>query len=154
MGKQTVIIPEDRRFFRKETTGGTIIAGRKTFEDFGGVLPNRKNIVLTRDAEFAADGVVVLHSLEDVFSEIAADDPNSIFVAGGGNIYDLFLPFCTAAYVTKVNTAPPSDTYFPDLDTMPGWTLEDQCETRISNGYEYTICVYTNNEAKPTCPRP
>jgi len=144
-GKQSIVLPEDRRFFRETTTGGTIIAGRKTFEDFPGVLPNRKNIILTRDVGFKVDGAVVVHSFDDVLAEISADDPERVFVVGGGNIYDLFLPFCTAVYLTKIHVSPPSDTYFPNLDMMPDWVLESKSETKKSEEFEYTICIYKNN---------
>jgi len=147
-GKQSIVLPEDRRFFRETTTGGTIIAGRKTFEDFPGVLTDRKNIILTGDTAFKADGAVVLHSFGDVISEISADDPDNVFVVGGGSIYKLFLPLCTAVYLTKIHATPPSDTYFPNLDTMPEWTLESQSETKKSNGFKYTICVYKRSAIK------
>ncbi|MCL2226892.1 MAG: dihydrofolate reductase [Oscillospiraceae bacterium] len=143
-GKQPIVLPEDRKFFRERTTGGVIIAGRNTFEDFPGVLPERKNIILTRDKSFKADGATVLHAIEEVLSEIAGTDPSKVFVVGGGNIYSQFLPLCKTAYVTKIEAAPQSDTYFPNLDILPSWALVHVGERKESaeGNMKYSLSVY------------
>jgi len=154
-GSQSIVIPGDRRRFRILTDGGIVISGRKTFESLPAPLHNRRKIVLTRDRTFTARGVVVAHSIDDVFAEIADDDPNRVFVIGGGGIYGLLLPFCSHAYVTRINAAPPSDVFFPDLDSLPDWSLE-QREFRIWNpapgideamvsALEYSFDLYKNN---------
>ena len=141
-GRQAVILPEDRKFFRKKTTGGVVIAGRKTFEDFPGPLPDRKNIILTRDKLFKSEGVTVLHSVEDVLEEVKNEDPDKVFVVGGGTIYEQFLPFCGKAFVTKLDINLESDTFFPNLDELGSWSEERQTEANESNGIKYTICTY------------
>jgi dihydrofolate reductase len=153
-GAQTIIIPEDRRYFRKVTDGGVVIAGRKTFTDIQRPLPNRKNIVLTRDARFKAEGAVVTRSVGEVLSEISGDDPDTVFVIGGGSIYELFLPLCARAYVTKIEATPLSDTFFPNLDALPEWSLESEFKIQNSNyndtvgaGISYSFCLYKNNNA-------
>ena len=123
-GTQPVVIPEDRRRFRMLTSGGIVIVGRKTFENIPGPLPDRKNIVLTRDRSFNSDGVAVAHSVEDVLAEITDADPGKVFVIGGGDLYEQLLPLCAYAYVTKIEILTPSDRYFPDLDSLPDWSLE------------------------------
>jgi len=123
-GVQVIVIPEDRRHFKALTDGGVVIVGRKTFEKLSGPLPNRKNIVLTRDTSYMASGVTVAHSINEVLTEIACDDPDRVFVIGGGEIYRLFLPFYAYAYVTRIDIVHPSDVFFPDLDSLPGWSLE------------------------------
>ncbi|MCL2392489.1 MAG: dihydrofolate reductase [Oscillospiraceae bacterium] len=144
-GKQAIILPEDRRFFRETTDGGTIIAGRKTYEDFPGPLPNRKNIILTRDKDFKPEGVIVKRSLEGVLEEIANEDKSDVFIVGGGEIYKLFLPLCDYAYVTKIEAAPKSDTYFPNLDSLPNWKIEEQSGIQTSEtGVKYEIIIYKN----------
>jgi len=146
-GTQTIVIPEDRRYFKKLTEGGVVIAGRKTYEDFRRPLPNRKNIILTRDKAFKADGAVVLHTVDEVLAEISGHDTEKVFVIGGGDIYRLLLPLCSRAYVTKIEAAPPSDTFFPSLDDLPGWTLENS-EFGMRNSelsVDYSFNLYTNN---------
>jgi dihydrofolate reductase len=145
-GTQSIVIPEDRRHFWRLTNGGVVIAGRKTFGDFGKPLSGRKNIILTRDCSFKADGAVVVHSTDEVLSEVAGDDPDKVFIIGGGEIYRMFLPMCKLAYVTKIGAAPESDTFFPDLDALPLWTLESsECGMLSAElGIGYSFNAYRN----------
>jgi len=122
-GAQTIVIPGDRRRFRMLTNGGVLISGRRTFESLPGPLPNRRNIVLTRDRAFVADGVIITYSKDEALAEIAGDDPDKVFVIGGGDIYRLFLPLCKCVYVTRIYITPRSDVFFPDLDSLPEWSL-------------------------------
>ena len=146
-GAQTIVIPEDRSFFRKLTDGGVIIVGRKTFKEFQNPLPNRKCLVLTRDRSFTSSRAVIAFSAGDVLEEIEGEDPDKVFVIGGAEVYRKFLPMCALAYVTKIQAAPPSDTFFPDLDTLPGWTLEKEFGMRSSEcRIRYSHCVYRNND--------
>ena len=140
--KQSIVIDEDRQHFKRVTDGGVIIAGRKTFEDFGRPLPNRKNIVLTRDRTFNAHGVVVAHSMDEVLVKIADDDTDKVFVIGGESIYELFMPMCSYAHVTKIEAAPLSDVFFPNLDELPEWSLESRGETNVSGGVRYSFDRY------------
>ena len=143
-GTQTIVIPEDRRRFKELTDGGTVIFGRRTFEDISRLLPNRKNIVLTRDMDLKPEGVVIAHSVSDVLEEVRGDDPKKIFVIGGGEVYRQFLPVCNRAYVTKIEATPLSDTFFPDLEALPGWELAERGETRDYNGVQYSFDIYKN----------
>ena len=145
-GMQTIILPEDRRNFRKLTYGGVVIVGRRTFEQLRKPLDNRKNIVLTRDRSFNADGVIISHSVGEVLNEISGDDPDMVFVIGGGDIYRQFLPLCNYAYVTRIEAAPPSDTFFPDLDALPGWSLEHrQYANEVETEFESPHCSSFRN---------
>ena len=141
-GTQPVVIPEDRRRFKELTSGGVVIAGRKTFECLPAPLPDRKHIVLTRDLSFASDHVTVAHTINDVFAEIKIAGSDNAFVIGGGDIYRLFLPFCTCAYVTRIAISPLSDTFFPDLDNTPGWSLE----RRESGVWDSELGIGSNTE--------
>ena len=145
-GTQQIVLPEDRRHFREITGNGAVIAGRKTLEDFPGgkPLPNRKNIVFTRRGDFRVDGAIVVHSVAELFPEISNDDPDKVFVIGGGSIYNLLLPFCVFAYVTRIDAAPPADTFFPDLDAMPNWLLESKSEPQKSGEVSYSFELYKN----------
>ena len=142
---QSIIIPEDRRNFQKLTRGGVVIAGRITFEDFGRPLPNRKTIILTRDRMFRASGIIVAHSIDETLAMVGDEDSEKVFVIGGGSVYNQLLPVCAYAYVTKLEAAPQSDTYFPNLDESPDWTLENRGDTQESIGIRYSFNLYRNN---------
>jgi len=141
-GQQAIVIPEDRRHFKEITDGGIVIVGRKTYDVIGGPLPNRRNIVMTRDRRYKAAGATVAHSVERVLEEIASADPEKVFVVGGGEIYSLFMPMCNTAYVTKIEATLSSDTYFPNLDEMHEWTLKSTGMTHESGGARYRFLEY------------
>ncbi|MCL2152184.1 MAG: dihydrofolate reductase [Oscillospiraceae bacterium] len=148
-GAQTIVIPEDRRRFKTLTCGGVLIAGRKTFEALQGPLPGRSHIVLTRNHNYAPQGATVAHYVADVLEAIEHVSPDKVFVIGGGDIYRLFLPLCDCAYVTKIDAAPPSDTFFPDLDNMSDWSVESR-ESKLwytDKGItiRYSFDLYKNN---------
>ena len=103
--KLLVRIPQDMKYFRSMTTGHVVVMGRKTLESFpeSKPLPNRANIVLTRDQGYQAPGAVVVHSMEELKEELEKYPGEEIFVIGGGQIYRELLPLCDKAYVTKVD---------------------------------------------------
>jgi len=143
-GKQTIVLPEDRKLFREITDGGVVIAGRKTFEELRRPLPNRRNIVLTRDRAFSSDGAEVVYSVDEVLAAVASVDPGRVFVIGGGEIYRLFIPLCNLAYVTKIDATPLSDTFFPNLDGLPDWSILSEIEIRNTEfGMKYAQYVYS-----------
>ena len=147
---QSIVINEDRQYFKQVTNGGTVIVGRTTYEDFGAPLPNRKNIVLTRDREFIADGAAIAHSIDEVLALIADEDPGKVFVIGGGSIYEMFLPLCSAAYITKIRAAPLSNVFFPNLDELPNWVLESIGDELESGGVKYSFDIYINKAVANT----
>lgn len=113
-------LPSDLKRFRKMTMGKPIIMGRKTFESIGKPLDGRANIVVTRNPEFAIDGVLVASSVEaaiqtakDIAAETNADE---IAVIGGGEIYRQALEFAETVYLTRVHREIDGDTFFPELD--------------------------------------
>lgn len=111
-------IPEDLRYFKEITLGHTLIMGRKTFESIGKPLPNRTNVILTRDRNFKAEGVFVVYSLEEAldFCKKQEAQGKKVFVAGGGEIYSLFLPFVDKLYLTLVDKEIEGDTNFPNYE--------------------------------------
>ena len=140
-GTQPIALSADRRFFRETTKGAMVIVGRKTLADFPGgkPLPNRVNVVLTRQG-VDMEGVVVCNSPEEAVA-LAKDAPRAM-VIGGGSIYKQMLPYCDTAYITKVHTAPESDTFFPDLDQDPQWVLAEILQEGEENGIAYQMCLY------------
>ncbi len=109
---------EDLRYFKKMTTGHTVVMGRKTFESIldvlGGPLPNRENIVLSRSME-AVDGAKVIRDATHYFKEASRKD-EEVFVIGGANVYALALPYVKTLYITHIDEEYEGDTYFPDID--------------------------------------
>lgn len=146
-GTQTVIIPEDRKHFRELTDGCTIIVGHRTLLDFPGKkpLPGRRNIVLTRNRDLTIDGAIVVSSLDELFKTIAETNPDKVFVIGGDSVFKMLLPYCTFAYVTKITASPEADSFFPNLDNLENWFIEDAGTPRTYDGIEYIFQLYKNN---------
>lgn len=142
--KLLVRIPQDMKYFRSMTTGHVVVMGRKTLESFpeSKPLPNRVNIVLTRDQGYQAPGAVVVHSMEELKEELKKYPEEEVFVIGGGQIYRELLPLCDKAYVTKVDRAFDADVYFPDLDQDPQWKMTKVSEEQTYFDLEYVFAVY------------
>lgn len=142
--KLLVRIPQDMKYFRSMTTGHVVVMGRKTLESFpeSKPLPNRVNIVLTRDQGYQAPGALVVHSMEELKEELKKYSGEEIFVIGGGQIYRELLPLCDKAYVTKVDRAFDADVYFPDLDQDPQWKMTKVSEEQTYFDLEYVFAVY------------
>lgn len=140
-GTQPVALSADRKFFRQATKGACVIVGRRTLADFPGgkPLPNRTNVVISRGCG-PIEGVTVCHSPEEAAAFAA--DFEKVMVIGGGSIYRQMLPWCDQAYITKVHACPDSDTFFPNLDQDPQWSLTQVLETGRENGIDYEICLY------------
>lgn len=117
LGKNNDLIwhfKEDMNFFKDTTMGHTVVMGRKTFESLPKALPGRKNIVITSNAEYQAQGATVVTSVEEAL-QIA--DNEEIFVIGGGKIYAEFLPYADKLYLTEIDAeCEDADTYFPQFN--------------------------------------
>lgn len=133
-------LPSDMRHFRELTTGGTVVMGRKTYtsipERFR-PLPERRNIVLSRDAAFRAPGVEVVSSLAAALEACGRE----CFVIGGGATYAEALPDAERVYATEVAEEVEGDTFFPVLDDDV-WTCVSSGEPIAENGHELRIRVY------------
>lgn len=132
-------IPEDLRRFRKITKGNPIIMGRKTFESIGRVLPNRYNIVITRDTEFKVGGAVVCSSIEQAIEKATASAEGSgesreLFIIGGGQIYQQAISLVDKLYLTIIDADFDADTFFPDYSDFKKVIFEQSGE---SGGYKY-----------------
>ncbi|MGH8397143.1 MAG: dihydrofolate reductase [Gammaproteobacteria bacterium] len=113
-GKMPWHLPADLKHFKSITLGKPIIMGRKTFAAIGKPLPERRNIVVTRDRDFMADGCEIAHSLTDALV-LAAGVPE-IMVIGGSELYREALPRAQRIYLTRVHASFDADTFFPTLD--------------------------------------
>lgn len=133
-------LPSDLRRFKAMTTGHTVIMGRKTLDSLPGGkgLPHRRNLVLSRQSDFAPDRAEVIHSVEDIL-KTAEDDA---FVIGGQQVYEQLLPYCARVYVTKVLSDPEADAFFPDLDKLPEWKVASVGEMLTENGLSFQYVEY------------
>ena len=140
-GTQPIALTADRKFFRQETKGAMVIAGRRTIGDFPGgkPLPGRVNVAVSRSCS-EIPGFTVCKSPEEA-AELAKSAQRAM-VIGGGSIYRQMLPWCDKAYITKVHAAPVSDTYFPNLDEDPAWRLAEVLLSGEENGVGYEMCLY------------
>lgn len=143
-GKLLVSIPEDMQFFRRATTGKVVVMGRKTLESFPNGLPlkNRVNVVITKDKEYNVKDAIICHSIEEALEVLKQYNDEDIYVIGGESVYRQFLPYCSVAHVTKINYSYDADTYFPNLDEMDEWTIEESSDERTYFDLEYEFVKY------------
>ena len=140
-GTQPLVIPADRKHFRDLTQGAAVIVGRKTLEDFPGGRPlkGRHNIVITRQP-ITIEGAEVAHTTEEAL-ELAAQYDRCL-VIGGASVFRQFFPYLDRVEITKIELAPPSDSFFPDLDADPDWICAEAGEWQEEDGIRYCFCTY------------
>ncbi len=129
-GRLLVNIPADQQMFMRETTGKTVVMGRKTLESLPGKQPlsKRENIVLSGDPSYRVKNALVCGSFEEAVELLKERPSEDVFIIGGQSIYRQFLPLCDTAHVTWVDYAYDADTFFPDLDQDPEWKLEEESD--------------------------
>jgi dihydrofolate reductase len=114
-------LPDDLKHFKRLTVDHTVIMGRKTYDEMGRPLANRRNVVITRNPDFRPAGVTVVPTLEEALALGATE--SEVFVIGGGEIYRLALPRADRLYLTIVHASIPGDTYFPPFDET-AWAID------------------------------
>lgn len=137
-------IPADMKFFREKTSGHVVVMGRKTLESFPNGLPlkNRINIVLTGNRNYQVKDAVIVHTKEELLEELKNYAPEELYVIGGGSVYEMLLPYCEAAYITKIDHAYEADTFFPNLDEKPDWEMTEESEEQTCFDLEYVFSKY------------
>ena len=108
-------IPDDFAHFKSLTLGHTLVMGRLTFDSIGRPLPGRHTIVVTRDPGWRAEGVDVVHSLDDALARAATRDGDTV-IAGGAQVYEAAMPVLTHQVLTEVHLSPPGDAFYPEFD--------------------------------------
>lgn len=109
-------ISDDLKRFKTLTMGHPIIMGRKTFDSIGRPLPGRTSVVVTRDAAWTHEDVIVVHSLEEALAKAKELDQVEVFVIGGGEIYQQALPHAAKLYLTRVDAEEEGDVFFPPFE--------------------------------------
>ncbi len=147
-GKLLVSIPADMKFFRETSTGNVVVMGKNTLNSFPNGLPlkNRVNIVMTTNRSFDGKGADVVYSLEDVLEEVKKYDTDRVYVIGGAAVYEQLLEYCDTAYVTYIDYAYEADRYFPNLDKMEEWKLEEESEEQTYFDVEYYFRKYVRTK--------
>ncbi len=136
-------LPNDLKFFKEKSTGNTIIMGRKTYESMGRPLPNRKNVVITRQQIEFPEEVDVIDNVE-VIREWNKENPDQeFFVIGGGIIFDQIMPYADRMYITWIEESFEGDTYFPEFSRQE-WNLtsKEKGEKNEKNPYDYYFLQY------------
>ena len=139
-------LSEDLRYFKRVTMGKPIIMGRKTWESIGRPLPGRTNIVITRDQNFQAAGVRVVHSLDDALRLAehvgVIEGAEEVIVIGGAEIYALALPKAERLYLTQVHAEVEGDAWFPEFDLSQWQELaREDFKAEGPNPYPYSFIV-------------
>lgn len=132
-------LPADLKRVKELTTGHSIILGRRNYESIGRPLPNRKNIVVSRDPGYEAPGCTVVTSLEDAFKAAEGDE---VFVFGGATLYEQTLAQADRMYLTLIHNTFEGDTFFPEFDPN-NWheKLREDHQPDAKNAYAYTFLV-------------
>jgi dihydrofolate reductase len=135
-------LPDDMKYFVKTTSGHTVVMGRKTFESIGRVLPNRRNIVITRDKNYLRDSVDVVHSLQEAINLAVSND--EVFIIGGAEIFKQAMDVADKLYITHINAEDKdADTFFPEIIPIV-WNETSHIEHKADseNPFDYTFSIY------------
>ncbi len=137
MGTLPWHLPEDLKHFKETTNGHPIIMGRKTWESLGRPLPNRRNIVISRQADYPATGAEVFTSLPEAISAVG---DAAAFIIGGAELYRQALPLATTLIITEVGIDAEGDTSFPAMDA--GWTEASRTSHVSASSLPYALVRY------------
>ena len=135
-------LPADLKRFKEVTGGHPIVMGRKTYESIGRPLPNRRNIIITRDENYEVDGCEVVNSIEEALLLTNSD----CFIIGGGEIYKQTLHIATQIYLTQVDEEFDGDTTFPELPASWYVSKKEDFEADEKNPYNYSFIFYEKFE--------
>ena len=127
-------LPRDVQHFKRVTTGHTVIMGRRTYDSVGAPLPNRRNMVVTRNPDYRPPGIRAFPSLDGAL--LAADD-DEVFVVGGAEIYRLAFRRAARLYLTVVHAAVDGDTFFPAF-AMDDWRLDEDLRYPSDERHAYS----------------
>ena len=137
-------LPNDLKYFKQLTTDATVVMGKNTFLSLPRrPLPNRRNIVLTRDTAFAYENTEVAHSIEEL--RLMLHEQENVFIIGGGKVYEQFLPIVDKLYITHIHHSwEDADTFFPAINPAVWQCIsEERHDIDERHAYAYTFAIYT-----------
>lgn len=146
-GGLLVHLPGDLKCFKEKTYGKTILIGRKTLESFPGKKPlaGRRNIVLTRQENYAAEGCEICRCKEQA-EELLKGQTEDVFIAGGESVYRAFLADCDAVFLTKIYASFPADRFFPNLDESGEFFIAWKSAVQEEKGIRYQFFQYVRKQ--------
>jgi dihydrofolate reductase len=135
-------LPEDLKWFKKQTLGHAVVMGRKCYESIGRPLPKRSNIVITRDMFYLAQGCEIVHSIEEALLLAQEKGETEVFIIGGGEIYKQSMHLLDKIILTEVEIDSKGDVFFPILNSAD-WQLvfEEKHQKDEKNEYDYTFKI-------------
>ncbi len=138
-------LPADLAFFKRTTTGHTVIMGRKTFESIGRPLPNRRNIIISRNEDYVAEGCEVFTHVESAL--LACKDEHEVFIIGGAQLYQHALPLADTLYITQVAVEiPHADAFFPPWhEALWEEVRREPHPADEKNPFDYVFLILKNN---------
>ncbi|KPV92237.1 MULTISPECIES: type 3 dihydrofolate reductase [unclassified Pseudoalteromonas] len=134
-------LPADLQHFKKVTTGKPVVMGRKTFESIGRPLPGRRNIIITRNSQYNAQGIETVTTPEAALELVKAEE--EVMIIGGGNIYQQFLPSADRLYLTFIDLEVEGDTQFPDYQAVATWENVDEQANKPDEKNQYSYKFVT-----------
>ncbi|MEN6445426.1 MAG: dihydrofolate reductase [Candidatus Cloacimonas sp.] len=135
-------IPEDLAWFKQNTLGHPIIMGKNTWKSIGKALPDRQNIILSKDTSFHPEGAIVVHNMQEMLPKIEGEE---VFVIGGASVFAQFLPWADRLLITLIHSKFEGDTYFPPFNEDE-WLLQDKKDIISSTGYPLSFLTYIRKE--------
>ncbi len=132
-------LPEDLAFFKRNTSGHTVLMGRKTYESIGRPLPNRRNLVLSRAPDWQAPGVETVADLQQAIARAAAAGEDELFIIGGGQIYAQALPLAQRVLQTRIEHQFDCDAQFPPLAAQDWQQVSAERHYSEANGWHFTF---------------
>lgn len=137
-------LPGDLKYFKEKTTGKVVVMGRATLESLPGArpLPQRTNIILTRDASFQKEGCIIVHSMQQLLTECAKYDPEDVMIIGGEQIYMQLIRQCERLFITKIFASFDADKHIMNVDKMQSFVLACESDVMEENGISYQFLEY------------
>lgn len=150
IGKDNQLIwhlPADLKRFKSLTTGHVILMGRKTYESIGKPLPNRTTIVITRQADFQAEGTITAHSVEEAILKAKSLSREDIFIVGGAEIYTVSMALADQILLTQLHDIFEGDAFFPEISPET-WEIVDRERglTDEKNPFQYSFITYQKKD--------
>ena len=137
-------LPGDLRYFKEKTGGKVVVMGRSTLESLpGGMpLPNRTNIVITRQQDFEKDGCITVHSISELKENIKKYDKDDVMIIGGASIYNALMEECDKLYITKILADFDADVFIKNVDELKAFKMTEDSPETEENGIRYHFTVY------------
>jgi len=142
-------LPKDLQYFKEKTINKIVVMGHKTYNSLPKKpLPKRINIVLSSKSNFEGEGVINVHSIEELLKTIKNYNDDDVFICGGASLYNLLMDYCKTAYVTKIDKVVSADTFIDNIEKKGNWEKISESETFRDGNVSYKFEVYKNNKVK------